>query len=80
MENNPATLGATVPPDRVVVRHGWSDWDVWHETMPAAALYAMSTDGPLDAPEILPAGAMVSRQRNGKATPCRAFCPRESWA
>lgn len=80
MNANPATLGATVPAARVLARFGWSDHDVWRETLPAVPLYAMSTDGALDAPETLPAGSMVARQRNGKPTPCRAYCPRESWA
>lgn len=46
---------------RVLVRYGFSDENIWRDALGnTAQLFVCSIDGPLDAPEHMPAGAMKS--------------------
>lgn len=39
---------------RTTLRHGFSEWDEWHDALPGHRLLACANYGSLDAPECLP--------------------------
>lgn len=54
----------TVWTKRVLVRPEYSDESVWRETLGFhTSLYPFSTDGPLDAPDWIPKGGLLSEAR-----------------
>lgn len=62
-------------PRRILVRAAFSEEAVWRKALgPAEPLLIFAAYGPLDAPEYVPAGAMVSRQLG----PCAALVSREA--
>lgn len=60
--------------NRVVVRYGFSQFDVFRGVVGGLPLLAQAIDGPLDAPESIPAGSMRAYKSGPyKTSVCRYY-------